>query len=56
VQKNIFGNIAGMFSGSAKIKELEAKVKELEESNSSLHNNTMMMALAMNDISLYWRR
>jgi len=45
----LFKGITGMFTAPRKVKELEARLKEMEETNSSLHSNTMMLALAIND-------
>ena len=45
----LFKGITGMFTAPRKVKELETRLKEMEETNSSLHSNTMMLALAIND-------
>ena len=47
--KKMLGIVKGGVSSSDRIRNLEKRIKELEETNSSLHNNTMMMALAVND-------
>ncbi len=47
--KQILEKITNIFSSAKKVRELEDKLKAIEETNDSLHNSTMMMALALTE-------